>query len=1439
MYVLVLPSFYIFCLTSDQKSGLSRDLSLYLPGLAPTLSFASLSVKPTLLSLFEVFISSLDPVILRSALKSITLALLPGLEEETSEEFERTFSLLNKFKVVVGSGSGRNGNQSNIFGDQYFWQSLFLASITSPSRRQGALAYMTRELPFIAASTKPHLGSSDTKSSESRDTERKILNQIEAVTTPEPGLLIRCFAAGLQDEQLLIQRGFLDLLVTRLPLHSAILRQKVAPRDLELLVSAAVTVVVRREMSLNRRLWTWFLGPEASSEPDENIQSSPDFIPTNISATNHYSRLSQQEYFKQYGLAPLVSSVLKMVVNDSLKPSERARPFRICLSLMDRGEIGGLVVPQIFLPGMESLWRYQRLSASKESLEEVLRSATVFFDAVESSLIWAELSEILIEALKTKDAKPNETDLSSRKDRLDLVLFVITNFNIREEEMLAFHIPMVTLALLISLQTQFESPLNNVKESFSSTIDTALTIAIQLVDLIPAKVLRKGRGQGQLNVPNYGQREKSKRQVLEEIHDYYHKRRGSEDATILFDSTNTRDLLLQNSIQLVAQGLSMPTQIAYLEKEVIFLDKFLRKLRVSSLEDDETTETWALEPIISSLLNASGTCADRGGGEILPFPAIAVLVSILEIMKNTMSSKLWSSNHHIRQILASLLTGLWKYISPTRPKYSVEAVRCLWRIHSVSPDVYLVEGSIATLMLQERNGHRNQHVTIEGARRFATVWAHSGSALKSLADRHLSPGRDPYQSSKRVLESVILAQPLLLLLDSLFDPETELSMFTVSWLQSLPSTQPLVFNESLIIEQELNCYRIVDFLVHRLDASEYLKPETSSATKTDDRVASFQTNTSLGVDDCLYFLRTILNLIKYSTANTVASLAGQWSTTSPNQDKHAEKIEVSSPVKVMVDVDEPALTVQSYLVQVCMRILGDHNASPSDDVRIKILFLRQTSASLLKQLLLGPSATTLVAMNLDSSLIGVLSWSVEQSNHLLQLPLMDVILFILRARMTKKDFLPISQRRPNSRDTIRSASQLSISTEKSDKENVSVEQSIQTSALLDCLTFGISSPNNHPVLEHWIRFLDNCLPFYSSNAFQILIPLVDTFSRSIESVFQGLQAEFTSSSSTLYESGDPIIILNALLNGLEHVLARGHDQLIQDEGYSVAIKSPEQVQGFFGNMVSGVFASEAQKSRPTTANNRLTVLLCFKDAVRVSFNMWSWGDGGLAKSPRDAAVSASFNHMSIRLRNRTRRILEHLFAAEALECLETVVEFWHKTDSEDRLANPSSVFNLLHALEASRPKNTIPALFNAIYSRTNPNVLDPLRKSTLTSELSDINLAVFLVTYTKSMEDDALDEIWTDCMTFLRDVLGNPLPHRQTLPILLDFTATLGQKIDNTNFGDQRKMRRDIGVSRRAMALASLGIGTDTHTGSLRSPARCYLHYQAASISLGCAFLHE
>lgn len=90
--------------TSSQPEGLQRDLPLWSSGLFPFFEYAATSVKvrifvfaiiyrliagqPTLLNLYDTHYLPLQAG-LRPVMKSFILALLPGLEEETGEFFEK------------------------------------------------------------------------------------------------------------------------------------------------------------------------------------------------------------------------------------------------------------------------------------------------------------------------------------------------------------------------------------------------------------------------------------------------------------------------------------------------------------------------------------------------------------------------------------------------------------------------------------------------------------------------------------------------------------------------------------------------------------------------------------------------------------------------------------------------------------------------------------------------------------------------------------------------------------------------------------------------------------------------------------------------------------------------------------------------------------------------------------------------------------------------------------------------------------------------------------------------------------------------------------------------------------------------------------------------------------------------------------------------------
>lgn len=484
------------------------------------------------------------------------------------------------------------------------------------------------------------------------------------------------------------------------------------------------------------------------------------------------------------------------------------------------------------------------------------------------------------------------------------------------------------------------------------------------------------------------------------------------------------------------------------------------------------------------------------------------------------------------------------------------------------------------------------------------------------------------------------------------------------------------------------------------------------------------------------------------------------------------------------------MTLQEFFVRVWLRcITGDAPSSVDEEVQQRVSHLHRFTLGILHQFFLSHHTVSLLGLNLENIFLDRLSKSIANNDPYVQMRLLDVVYDALKLRDSAPPELPStppSEKRATSIDPPR-ASRPSLSLSESRPATTPPPPQ-----LLKCLMAALSSPGSRPVLDSWVAFLAECLPFYSETIFQILIPLVETLCGQIGSNFTTLRNTFRVDSPTVKTdalSSESTLIY--LLNGLEQVLARAHDQLLAEEARSQLIKSPDQPQSIFGSMVSGVFHTDGHHGRSATANDRLTVHLAFQDAARMCYKIWSWGLGQEAAQQDQASVS-SFNHTSLRMRNRARRLLEHLFTAENLECLETVIDIWRASSNN---VDRSQVFNLLSALEASRPRHSIPALFNSIYSRTNPGALEPSRKSTMTISLEDSNLVAFLVEYTRSLDDDAMDEIWQDCLVFLKDLLSNPFPHRQNLPHLLEFAAILGEKVDNTNFGEQKKMRRELGVS--------------------------------------------
>ncbi|KAH1327822.1 Endosome to Golgi transport protein [Aspergillus fumigatus] len=1297
---------YIFNLIKSE--GLSHDLPLYLPGIAPTLTFASLTVRPLFLSLIENHICGLEPWAIRPALKAIILALLPGLEEETSDDFDHTLRLVNKFRDIAATKleTQRTGADAESSG-QYFWQCLFLASITSPSRRSGVLAYLNRYLPKLGITDRrPSKGDG----SNFEDMPHDMRVAVDSVIMPEPGLLIRCFASGLVDEQILVQRNFLDLLVTHLPLSSPILQSRITDDDLQRLMIAAVGVVARRDMSLNRRLWAWFLGPEAASD-----QPSFEGEGTTGSYAVDDEQLSQSEYFSQFGLKALVKSLLRLNEQDARTPSERAKPFRISLSLMDRWEVGGHIVPAVFLPLMRNIQAFGK-SSSKQQFDEVFRSASAFFDGVESGVIFSELLGLI-------DWRSDNHCNKKRQalDDLQLAQFILDNFNVREEDMLLTHVPLLVLTILVKLSELSSNTRNSeiAPDELLELSNGLMRVMNSLTTLLTERAFARKSESAKVIADN-SLMDISDMDIMKRIHNFYDQSRSSLDLPPLpFLPRQLGDLITRKAHDLAASALEKSNGSIPIQEILTLLVALLKRLPKSFVFHDRRFY----------LAICSRLKIDQAEQSTPSFSTISSIVSAVTSLYFVQAPGYYISYEDVAGLIPTLVRHLWQFLSPASPKFHVEAVRCLWHLHSVSWSDHIVEASITSLMVGSAPG--SHHLTSEEqAGRYFVLWNHSHHGSHEIPPKQAHDAR----KAQTAYYSSMLERPLFLVLDLLTLGPNEASQAVQRWLQDLSSIEKV--------------FRIVILRLENL----LLRKETLSENEGDNVVISTD-----DYKECNYLLRTIYNTLCSLSPNGWMSLLTQ--TLNPVDKQKDGASEDGAEFQ----------SLHSMIFQLSSKvIIGRRRNAVSQAEEAK---LQQTSLLVIRQLLQGPGGEEIAESGIDSFLVDQLSSVLDEGGSIeLQGAIIDTLLSALKVRFAQA-YLPPPPPRPKhqraqSRERLTSPSLLSFTSDKADRGALPPVPPQPPSRLLECLLKGISSKSSRDIVEKWTLLLCEVLPLYSGSLFQILLIQTDGWPE---------------------DRSEHVTI--TLLTGLETCIAAAHERLLVEEANVPAAKSPDHAHGFFGNMVSGVFATDSNQGRSTAANNRLTVLLCFQDAVRLCFSIWSWGAVERSGPPQDPESLASFQYTSLRMRNRSRRILEHLFTAEALECLETMVEMWSRADPD----TSPLILSLLHTLDGSRPKITIPAIFNAIYTRTNPAALEPHRKSALTSNLTESELAGFLVTYARSLDDDVLDEIWTDCTTFLRDVLSNPFPHRQILPRLVEFAAILGAKMENTTFGEDRRMRKDLG----------------------------------------------
>lgn len=248
------------------SDNLMQELSKFSNGLFPLLSHADLNVKPALLDLYEVHFLPLRER-LRPALDGFLIATLHGLEENT-DFFQRTDNLLANVCLGVGA--------------EYFYGSLWRCILIDPSVRLHGMNFLITHF----------------------NRKRPLDQQFYILGNSQQAFIEAICVSLLDVRNVLVQRAALDLLLCCFPLHN----QQIQRHDVIKIATGAVTVLLRRDTSLSRRLLAWIFNLDSSKKAGSQTPA--------ISATDTRKSREQREkerkiqYFNEYAKSLLLEAFI-------------------------------------------------------------------------------------------------------------------------------------------------------------------------------------------------------------------------------------------------------------------------------------------------------------------------------------------------------------------------------------------------------------------------------------------------------------------------------------------------------------------------------------------------------------------------------------------------------------------------------------------------------------------------------------------------------------------------------------------------------------------------------------------------------------------------------------------------------------------------------------------------------------------------------------------------------------------------------------------------------------------------------------------------------------------------------------------------------------------------------------------------------------------------
>ncbi|XP_021360674.1 protein dopey-1-like isoform X2 [Mizuhopecten yessoensis] len=457
---------------------LAQDLFIYSAGLFPLLGHAAMSVKPTLLTVYERHFIGLGRHI-KPGLNGLLLGLLPGLDEG-AEYYDRTNGLLEDFCESAEP--------------EYFYTCMWECVMSCPSVRLPAITFLLA-----------HYNKKQTME-----------DQIYMMGL-NIDLMVEAMCSAAQDSVVLVQRILLDFLLIAFPMRNG----QLTKADMAKIVKSVINVVLRRDMSLNRRLYAWLLGTGANSSGNISRQTADKSKQLRKDSMTSGSEIDLL-YFRTHSKDLLIHA-LKQKLSDASedenfvtkhggKSALVLKPFRILMSLLDKPEIGPVILESVLLSVFRCLYREtgllhskyktntelgtegaeDTLKQSKSNLNpesktygELIKTANLLFGTFEPYFIWDYIARMFEEScqkmasgegqLLQRQRSVMESDIPSLSELCTLVNYLLEVISLETFlETQTEHLP----DLLYRVTTTLTSHCTKIKET---DIKCTLQLCIKLL----------------------------------------------------------------------------------------------------------------------------------------------------------------------------------------------------------------------------------------------------------------------------------------------------------------------------------------------------------------------------------------------------------------------------------------------------------------------------------------------------------------------------------------------------------------------------------------------------------------------------------------------------------------------------------------------------------------------------------------------------------------------------------------------------------------------------------------------------------------------------------------------------------------------------------------------------------------------------------------------